>query len=119
MRIHHHSRIDFGPRFRVLGFTEVTLYDINHAITPDLTHDELFTLFEEIAPLMATGTDFQPDDIPQDQDIGFRVEEENFQDVSDIIHEGNYHRGKSLNIQSIYYCKIKILTNVEAIFNLI
>ena len=52
MRIHQHSSLDYNNQDVFIGVTEITLFDVSHALSPDLTHDDCIRLFEEISPSM-------------------------------------------------------------------
>ena len=94
MRIHQHSSLDYNDQDNFIGVTEISIFDVNHALSPDLTHDDCITFFNEIARIMTAGPGLRPDEIPEDQPVGFRVDENYFPDVLEIIRQGNYSQAK-------------------------
>ena len=97
MRIHQYSSLDYNNQNVFAGVTEMTLFDVNHAFSSVLTHDDCIMFFDEIAQIMTAGPGLRPNEVPEDQPVGFRVDEEYFPDVLEMIRQGNYTEAKRLN----------------------
>ena len=92
MRVHVHYRLDYDDQNVYVGFTQLIIYDMNDALAEVLTHAESFTLLGEVGAIMRAGAGLRPDRNGENQEVGFRLQEEYFPDVLEIIRQGNYQR---------------------------
>ena len=95
MRIHQHITVNYSDH-RIAGFIGVILHDVNDALAPNLSRDDCITLFNEISGLMTATPGVHPNNIPENQSIGFRVDQEYFPAISRIIRHHNFHEARRL-----------------------
>ena len=48
MRIHQYSTLEYTNQGQFTGIVEIQLFDVNHALASDLTHDDCINFFFEI-----------------------------------------------------------------------
>ena len=101
MRIHQHSNIDFNFQGVFVGISELNIFDVNHGLSPNLTHDDCVKLFQEIAEIMTPGPAVSPYPVPEHAPVGYRMDQENFPRFRQILRAGNYTQGAETIIRNV------------------
>ena len=76
MRIHQYSTLQYTNQGQLTGIVEIVLHDVNHALSATLTHDDCINFFFEIGGLMRPGPGLTPLSVPDDQPVGFRMDQD-------------------------------------------
>lgn len=100
MRLHQHSSLNYNNRGILVGVTDVQLFDINHTLKPELTNEEVIGFFESVGPLLGTSHNdrfLTPDNEP----VGFRIDQRSFPILLNIIRERNLNRGAGTIIRNV------------------
>ena len=99
MRLHQHSSLNYNNRGILIGITNVQLFDIDHTLKPELSNQEIIGFFESVGHLL--GTNNNRFETPDEEPVGFRLDQQYFPTLLNIIRNGNYDRGSDTIIRNV------------------
>ena len=99
MRVHQYSNLNYNDRGILVGITEIQLFDVNHTFKPELSNQDVIGFFDAVAPLL--GTNNNRFETPDDKPVGFRLDQEYFPALKNIIQNGEYDQGSDTIIRNI------------------
>ena len=84
-----------------IEFNHVIINDFNHCLANDLTTDESYALMTNLRPWFRLGPEVNPFDLDITQFIGYRVGENNYREVLEMLRNNGYTLGAENTIRSI------------------
>ena len=89
MITHRIIQPEFNGNLAFVGFTNIILHDINHMMTPEIEHDEIYNLWTEIHPRMRTANGAPMRELQENENIGTRIPENGLDEIQRIMEELN------------------------------
>ena len=101
MRVHFVLQPELDDAGNVTGVIELSLNDVNHALSADLHDDDLLGLYGDLDPYLFPGPGVVLHGRPDNAPVGLAVSMEHFPDIFELLHDNGLLLGAQNHIQSI------------------
>ena len=101
MITHRIIQPEFNENLIFVGFTNIILFDVNHVMTPEIEHDEIYNLWTELHPRMRTAGGLPMRELQEDERIGTRIPEIGLGEAQRMIRNLNLFQGAPREIEHI------------------
>ena len=97
----HHAWLSSGNHGERINFNHIVINDFHHCLRSSMTTNQAYNLMMSLVPWFRVGTGINPHELNVLDVIGYRIDQQNFANVQQMMRANGYTVGAENRIREI------------------